>query len=302
MDIGGTEVGRGTAPTPVSTGGRLTWVMLKDIAINSTFVVFLILNIIQIVTIIVITIYVLIDIKRKSSPEMAVRSSPSFARGEVKYVNGATPKLVAMYRRDMKPKPVNAENGRATASSYTNSVLKREAAVGPRDVKKRNLLQMLRDGTGDSSKKKESIKNVLREIFSTVKDVETYRDKSKLSDEHMKIMEADPYIIYSCVLSKFASTYSPMHLRVTWSDVQLNNNLIYPNNSIPKEDTVLVLPTGHVINKARFMTTEDMKTLGLVGYTVECAKAPLASCISAPSLISYRLTRTPTSSTACTSP
>lgn len=198
----------------------------------------------QIVTFIIITTYILLDIKRKSSPDMAVRSSPSFARGEIRYVNGATPKLVAKYRRDKKP---------AAISSSTNTARKRDVAASPCYVKERNFLQMLRDGTGDSLKKQESesIKNVINEILSTVKNIETYSDRSKLSDKHMKIMEGDPYIVYSCVLSKFAATYSPMHSHVTWSNVQLNNSLIYPMNCIPKENTALVLPTGHIINKAK---------------------------------------------------
>lgn len=246
---------------------------LKGALTDATFIGFLILNAIQIITIITIMVFVLLDIKRKINQEATVTSSSSLHDESVRYVSGANRKTVARFRRDLVANPSGTTTSSNTSPSKNTTITSRF----PRRRKK--LFHLLRDG-GEG----EAISNIYRQITSSIKDIELYYDHNRLPKVLFDKLEADPYINAAAVLSKYAKVFSPMHAKSTWSTEQLNGLLVTPDTVTGNLDrlesdtsTALVLPSGYVVNKARRMSGEDRETLFLVGYTPECSEADIAS-------------------------
>jgi hypothetical protein len=239
--------------------------LFKGVVIDATFIGFVIISIIQIITIITIMVFVLIDIKRKAMNEAAVSASTSIHDNSVKYVNGATPKMVAMYRKSL------TKSGLKLSSDKAKSERERS----------RKLLHLLRD-RGENI----SISDAFKQITSSIKDVEESREPLNIPDVLKTKLALDPYVNTSCVLSKFARAYSPMHAKTSWSNEQQMSELVVApalsSGSVltASTSTALVLPSGHVVNKAKMMTDDDRSTLALAGYTPECAAADIASRIN----------------------
>lgn len=223
------------------------------------------MSIVQIITIITIMVFVLMDIKRKTMNEAAVSASTSIHDDSVKYVNGATPKMVAMYRKSLTKSELKLSSGEARTEQERS----------------RNLMHLLRDGGQNMS-----ISDALKQITSSIKDVEESRDPLNMSEDLKTKLASDPYVNTSCVLSKFAKEYSPLHAKASWSNEQIADELVaapaLSSGSVltASISTALVLPSGHVVNKAKMMTDDDRSTLALSGYTPECAAADIASRIN----------------------
>lgn len=238
---------------------------VKGVMVNATFIGFVFMAIAQIVTIIAIMVFLLVDIKRKAVNEAAVSASTSIHDGSVKYVSGATPKMVATYRKTLTKSGLNSLTGRVKAE--------RE--------KTQKLLGLLRDEGRNTS-----IKDAFKQITSSIKDVEESREPLNLPDDLATKLASDPYVNTSCVLSKFAREFSPMHAKSSWGADQKADELLaapaLSSGSVltASTSTALVLPSGHVINKARKMTNGDRSTLTLSGYTPECAAVDIASRIN----------------------
>lgn len=221
----------------------------------------------QVITIITIMVFVLTDIKRKVMNEAAVRASTSIHDDSITYVNGATPKMVAMYRKTL------TKSGLKLTSEAEKTEIEQK--------RRQKLLQLLRDGGQNTS-----ILDAFKQITSSIKDVEESREPLNMPDDLKTKLASDPYINTSCVLSKFAKTYSPLHAKASWSDDQIADELVaapalsYGSALTASTSTALVLPSGHVVNKAKLMTNDDRSTLALSGYTIECAAADIASRIN----------------------
>lgn len=204
-------------------------------------------------------VFVLLDIKRKINQEASVTSLSSIHDESVRYVSGASRKVVARFRRDL------------VANYNNNTSLSKITSRCPRRRKK--LFHLLRDG-GEGG----AISNIYRQITSSIRDIELYYDRNRLPKVLFNKLEADPYINTSAVLSKYAKVFSPMHAKSTWSNEQLNGLLVTPGRLESGISTALVLPSGYVVNKARRMTKGDREAL--VGYTLECSEEDIASKIS----------------------
>lgn len=172
-------------------------------------------------------LFILADIKRKMKQEAAVTSAHSIHDASVSYASGVTAKMVARYRRDLV---------RPSLDTPSTSLTQKKKN------KRKDLLHLLRDG-GENK----TIGNVLRQINSSVRDIEERYDDNKLPPSLEAKLRADPYINMASVLSKFAKLHSPVYAKATWHRERLNNELLM---STDPTTTALVLPTGHVINLA----------------------------------------------------
>ncbi len=75
-----------------------------------------------------------------------------------------------------------------------------------------------------------------------------------------------------------------MQAKVTWTEEQIEGSLPVPhsflNTARDSTGDALVLPTGHVINKARRMNASDIATFKPFVFTTECVNADLAYMIN----------------------
>lgn len=197
---------------------------------------------IQIFTIATLSIYLTYDIYRKANNESHVRLAKSLHDSDVQYAVGVLPVHVRQFRKDyVRPDSIQTNPTNPTVNQTKPTAV--VVAKRPTAVFEQGLNQQL---------------------------------KEKLAN--------DSYIITSVIVSKFAKLYSPLHAKSTWDLQQLNNSLSVPPSlvTLPQDSTgtALVLPTGHVINKARGMNESDRATFLPLKYTPECSEAPLASRIN----------------------
>ncbi|KAK3874372.1 hypothetical protein Pcinc_020667 [Petrolisthes cinctipes] len=147
---------------------------------------------------------------------------------------------------------------------YRRALVKQQqsATATPTTKKKRRstLLHLLRDG-GEGK----AMANIFKKLTSFVRDIEMYYDDNELPSSLRDKLAADPYVNTSSIFSKFAKLYSPMHAKASWSAEQLITASPFSMGStaVSSTSTALVLPTGHMVNKALFMTEKDIETLTL---------------------------------------
>ena len=191
-----------------------------------TFVIFLILNIVQFVTIIATLIYAIADVYRRcNSPSTGVRSNHLLINGgneNVAFVGGGVPKeAVLRFRNLLEPKRVG------------KTFLGKPARTPVRDLNTKKAFS----------------------VFSLLKRGHEPEDDQQ--DAHLfEVMGKDPLVYVSAVTSKFARDYSPFRAKAFMTRNQLKSKLVYPQPMA--NGSAFVLPTGHVINKAVRMTKEDL--------------------------------------------
>ena len=219
-------------------GGRGITGVLSD----GTFVVFFVLNIVQILTIFTILIYAVVDVYRRCHSVSAMECSTSSIMGSmgqrnnnnnnVAFVSGCglSKDAVLKFRNMIEPERVGRLllgapdiKGRAEQDDSANRT---------------GLLAVLKNGPGDDA---------------SIED----ENEMHTQDTFIK-MGRDPVLYMASAVSKFARDYSPFRAKAFVSSAQLSNRLVYPQ--VVECGTALVLPTGHVINKAKNMTDEDMDT------------------------------------------
>lgn len=214
---------------------------------DGTFVVFLILNIAQIVTILTILIYVVVDVYRRcNSASSSVRSSPVMGSEDdgVAFVGGGggglSEETVFKFRSMLEPESV----GRLLLLSSARVKSEEEATS--------SLFTMLKNGHHAGGG-----------------DIAMF-----------KKMGRDPLMYMSATTSRFAHEYSPFRAKAFTSAAQLKNKLVCPQ--VVDSGTAFILPTGHVINKAKKMSDEDLDTWNKPPPPFDDSQVLTRQCTEAP--------------------